>query len=320
MTPASSQARDGHPLNAPRHALVLGAAGFVGRYVTRALADQGWHVTGLGHGRWPRETWQAWGISAWHHGDVDAATLAAHAGKPDLIVQCAGGGSVADSITDPAKDFHRTVTSTLCALDYIRLHAPACRLVLPSSAAVYGAAEHVPIPIDAPRHPQSPYGFHKAMAEDLCRSHGQTYGVSTAIVRLFSIYGSHLRKQLPWDACTKLSQGAAVFGGTGHERRDWLHARDAAELLIMAGTHATPACPVVNGGSGTSTEICEAVTVLRDALGNGADIAFSETPRHGDPNVYEADISDALAWGWTPRRKLVDGLSDYARWFRNEAC
>jgi len=53
-------------------------------------------------------------------------------------------------------------------------------------------------------------------------------------VRLFSIYGVGLRKQLLWDGCRKLMAADLVFSGTGHETRDWLHVEDAATLLIRS--------------------------------------------------------------------------------------
>jgi UDP-glucose 4-epimerase len=280
-------------------ALITGAHGFVGRHVARRLADLGYTVTGLGHGDWTDDDPANWGLSAWRSADVDGETLAEHGGTPDLIAHCAGSGSVPYSLERPREDFRRTVEATLSVLDFVRLHAPSARVVLPSSAAVYGLAEQLPITVDAPLRPLSPYGVHKKMAEDLARSYAAHFGVSVAIVRLFSVYGPGLRKQLLWDACRKITGGAASFGGDGQETRDWLHVDDAAALLAAAAAAATPACP----------------TFLR-----GAPATFSGKVRPGDPRHFLADVDGALALGWKPVHRLEDGLDAYADWFIKEAA
>lgn len=298
-----------------KQAAVLGAAGFVGRHAARALAGAGYQVVGIGHGTWLRDEWRDWGLSEWHMTDISVESLLTYADKPEVLIQCAGSGSVAFSMAHPAQDFRRSVDTTLAALDFVRLHAPDCRVVLPSSAAVYGTAERMPIRIDDPLHPESPYGVHKKIAEDLCRSYARTFGVHSAIVRLFSVYGVGLRKQLFWDACTKLVQGEVEFAGTGEELRDWLAVQDAAALLITAAARASADCPIVNGGTGESANVRTIVEGLARALGLTVQPTFSGARRSGDPIGYEADITEALGWGWRAEQSLAGGLAAYAAWF-----
>lgn len=295
--------------------LVTGAHGFIGRHVARRLAAQGDRVIGIGHGRWDAAA--AWGVE-WVEGEVDLPTLAAHGEELALLVHCAGSGSVPASFADPAADFARTVDTTLAVVEFVRRHAPNARLVLPSSAAVYGRAERMPIAVDAPLAPLSPYGVHKRIAEELVRSHARHFGVRAAIVRLFSIYGVGLRKQLLWDACRKLSAGDATFGGDGGETRDWLHVEDAAALLIAAGNLASADCPAVNGGMGEGVPIRAVVEPLAALLAAPAPV-FSGEARAGDPRDFVADVSGARALDWRPERDLATELAAYAAWFRSGA-
>ena len=99
-------------------------------------------------------------------------------------------------------------------------------------------------------NPVSPYGVHKKIAEDLCRSYGQHFKIASCVIRLFSVYGVRLRKQLLWDECLKLSKNEITFFGTGQETRDWLHIHDVVNLLFTAAEHASSHCPTVNGGTG----------------------------------------------------------------------
>ena len=162
-----------------------------------------------------------------------------YAGEPDVIVHCAGSGSVGFSMTHPYQDFQRTVATTLAVLEYARLYAPRARVAYPSSAGVYGEVQKLPIAETDPLSPASPYGVHKRFAEELCASYAQHFGIAVAVVRLFSVYGAGLRKQLLWDASQKIMRGENRFFGTGEEIRDWLHVEDAASLLIAAAGHAS---------------------------------------------------------------------------------
>ena len=86
---------------------------------------------------------------------------------------------------------------------------------------------------DAEPVPVSPYGQHRLMMEQVRRSYAVTFGLRSTVARLFSVYGSHLRKQLLWDMCSRLHRGerTLVMGGTGAEVRDWIDVRDVARLF-----------------------------------------------------------------------------------------
>lgn len=299
-------------------ALVTGAFGFLGRHVSKALAAQGTHVIGMGHGSWGRDEWRRWGIAEWHTADVTVESLTTYAGESDLVFHCAGSGSVSFSMTHPQQDWQRTVDSTLAVLEYLRVRRPNARLVIPSSAGVYGVATQMPISTKDTLHPVSPYGVHKRISEDLCRSYAVHFGVQTALVRLFSVYGVGIRKQLLWDACSKLSQGVVTFAGTGMETRDWLHIEDAAQLMLVAAQHASVSCPVANGGAGVAVPIREVVELLASRFGHSMPI-FTCERRAGDPTHYQADVSDALKWGWKPQHDRTIEMNAYVDWFMEGA-
>jgi len=295
--------------------LITGAAGFIGRYVAKEFAAQGYYVVGMGWGKFPE--YADWGLSEWHECDVTIETLCAFANQPDLIVHCAGGSSVGYSVEYPRQDFCLTVDASSNVLEYMRLHSPDSRLIYPSSAAVYGQVEGVPISENIPLNPISPYGIHKLIVEQLCQMYARNYTLPIAVVRLFSIYGNGLRKQLLWDACQKLNKkNDHTFFGTGEEIRDWLHVQDVSKLFVVAAKHANSDCPIVNAGSGIGVKVKDILDCLNLALRIEKKPVFSSEVKEGDPNAYIADISTVEAWGWHANVDWYDGVKAYVTWYK----
>lgn len=301
-----------------RSVLVTGACGFVGRHVARQYAEAGFIVTGIGHGNPHECELREYGISRWIDASISLDTLLESEVRPNVLVHCAGNGLVSSSLSNPRQDLAQTVEVTADVLEFIRTSTPGTRLVFPSSAAVYGDSTELPNIESAPSNPTSPYGAHKRMAEILCKSYAEHFGLAVAITRLFSVYGPGLRKQLLWDASRKISRGDTTFFGTGEELRDWLHIDDAASLLFRAAEHASGDCPIVNGGSGVGVTVKEVLTRLFVHFGRTDAPVFSGRARPGDPLGYHADIGKARGWGWSPTRELDRALDEYVDWYRNQ--
>lgn len=301
--------------------LVTGAHGFIGRYVCRNLSAQGALVAGMGHGNWPTHDAEKNGLTFWLPGAVDFANLdvlAGSFGSPSAVVHLAGGATVAASLRSPTEDFDRTCASTVHLLDWVRQRSPQTKVLMVSSAAVYGSGHEGPIGEDAQLDPGSPYGCHKLVMELLCRSYARSFGISIVLLRLFSVYGEGLQKQLLWDLCSKLSRNrCAQLGGSGRELRDWLHASDAAALIALALPLASAECPKINGGSGCGTTVAAIARSLAEHWGDGASVQFSGEKRPGDPDALIADTRRAVAIGFVPCVPLAAGLQRYVDWFRN---
>jgi UDP-glucose 4-epimerase len=301
---------------------ITGARGFIGRHLARHLAASGEVVAGIGHGLWPQPDAAQWGIAHWLNAEVDAANLtrlALLSGVPDRIYHLAGGSSVGASLAAPLEDFRRTAASAAELLEWARLNAPEAAIVAASSAAVYGEGHEGPIDEDAPVRPFSPYGFHKYAMEQLCRSYAQSAGTRVAIVRLFSIYGNQLSKQLLWDLCTRFEAeaGGIILAGSGEELRDWLHVDDVARLLEQAADRASPEVTLVNGGRGTGLAVRAVAELVRSAWGAAGPVSFSGACRPGDPFSLVAGTSRLAQWGFRPAVTPERGIAAYVDWFRS---
>ncbi len=234
----------------------------------------------------------------------------------DCCVNAAGSGNVPYSMTHPLSDFESNTLDTMRALDTIRRLNKSCRYLHISSAAVYGNPERLPISEQDLKHPLSPYGWNKLMAENVCSEYHTVYGVATAAVRPFSVYGNGLRKQLIWDICKKLQAADSILlFGTGTESRDFIHISDLVLLIDRILQQASFTGNVFNGASGTETTIREIADLFETHYGNNKKIDFSREIRKGDPLNWRADVSKINGLGFYPAKNLEQGMQEYITWF-----
>lgn len=305
--------------------LVTGAAGFIGRHLCRHLAASGYALSGIDLVPTDRAGlgsivggWWAGGLST-----QGLRKLAETNGLPDVVYHLAGGSSVGASLADPFGDFTSTVGGTAILLDWLRTCAPAAKLVIVSSAAVYGDLHRGPIAEDATTEPFSPYGAHKFAMEATTRGWSTSFGISAIAVRLFSVYGAGLEKQLLWDLSGHLSRNENVvtLGGTGGELRDWTHVSDVARALEKAAGMAQVGMPVLNAGSGKAISVRDVAACLARAHGRDpACLRFSGQSRPGDPFSLVAGNGRLADAGFDWQVEILGGgIAEYANWYRSEA-
>jgi UDP-glucose 4-epimerase len=100
-----------------KKALITGAYGFIGRQTAKHFSDQGWFVSGIGHGAWGRRNGSNGGFPTGARQMLK--NLITYGGEPDAIIHCAGSGSVLFSMTHPVQDFQRTISSALDVLEFV---------------------------------------------------------------------------------------------------------------------------------------------------------------------------------------------------------
>ena len=288
--------------------LVTGAAGFIGGALAAHFRQQGARVF-VDAERGQSASTRRWPLT-------EAGLLQATGGAtPDVIFHAAGSGTVAKVAAQPALELPANLGALLSVLQFAQQHAPAARVVLLSSAALYGNAPATPQRETDHRAPVSLYGLAKAQAEQLAEFYAAQHAVHTTAVRLFSVYGPGLRKQLLWDAMVKFGQKRSDFFGTGDERRDWLHVDDVCSFMsALLARGVGPDFEAFNCGGEPATT-AEVLSMMASMAGAGAP-EFNRQTRPGDPPCLIADCSKAQReLGWTARTGWRDGVAGYARWF-----
>jgi UDP-glucose 4-epimerase len=242
-------------------------------------------------------------------------------GYPNQVFHLAGAPTVGQSFQNPHEDFISNVVTTEILLD--ALSESKTHIIFASSAAVYGDSYDKGIKTNDILLPKSPYGANKIVSEELIKSYVNFFGLSATIVRLFSIYGPGLRKQLLFDCCTKLQNSSKVsplvLGGTGEELRDWLEITDVIFALQNIERLDQGKIKIYNLGSGSPIKIEEIAYKILSAWSetNNLKPIFNKAKRPGDPFSLTADKS-SLPTGFSPSVNIEDGINRYVAWFKNQ--
>lgn len=297
--------------------LITGAKGFLGSNVAKYFKALGYVTYGIGHGGLSIEESSQIGLDYWKKDDVSIASILEFGQTFDVIVHCGGSGSVGFSVEHPYDDFKKTVDGTLEVLEYMRVHNSNSHLIYPSSPAVQGEHPDSPIKEEYIGKPASPYGYHKKIAEDLCQSYSEKFGLNVSIVRLFSVYGNGLKKQLLWDACKKIqnSKDEVVFWGTGEETRDFIHISDVLylfDILLKKDDKFT----LVNGGTGVKYTIKNIVEIIKDLINPNIRIKFNNQVNIGNPIYYWANTQKLESYGFKANKNLKQEIKNYVEWVK----
>jgi UDP-glucose 4-epimerase len=224
----------------------------------------------------------------------------------------------------PRQAFEVMVQATFDLMEICIAHHVR-RLVVASSAAVYGRAAHIPTPEEcAPYANRTLYGAAKLFTEGLLRAFNETRGLDYVALRYFNVYGPRMDVcGLHTDVFVRWMERIAgglrpLILGDGHETLDLVNARDAARASVLAAT--MPVGDVaLNIGSGRETSLHDLAVRLARAMGR-EDLLPDCRPRGPDgPPRRCADIAAARRLlGYAPSVDLDDGLADLVAWWRAE--
>ena len=275
--------------------LVTGAAGFLGKHLSKALEEAGHTVLG------------------WDLPDQDITQPFGTPPLLDAVIHLAAVASPAVCDSDPATAFTVNVQGTLNMLE-LALASKARRVIFASSAHVYRISpRYLPTDEQHPLWPQGTYTTTKILSEQLCELFFDNHGLSYAAIRLFNGYGPG---QQPGyfisDMISKAKTGRIELRGS-QVTKDWVFIDDIvrAYLLALQSDFVGP----VNVGTGVEMNL--GVIAARVASAFGAELVISEQPQ-GGPTRMCADWGRAKrVLGWRPEITLEEGLERTIQAWKN---
>jgi UDP-glucose 4-epimerase len=231
----------------------------------------------------------------------------------DYVIHEAALPSVPRSIQDPLTTHQVNTTGTLNVLLAARDEGVR-RVVIASSSSVYGANAQLPKREDMMLLPISPYGVTKLAAERYCMAFSQAYGLETAALRYFNVFGprqnpySQYSAVIPKFLDIAANGGRAVVHGDGTQTRDFTYVRNVVEGTLAAATAPKASGHAMNVACGASNSLLDLVETIGQVLGRPLECDF-EPERVGDIHDSYADISLARdLLGFEPKIRLEDGI------------
>jgi UDP-glucose 4-epimerase len=303
--------------------VVTGGAGFIGSHLAEELARRGWRVIiidDLSNGRRDNiEPLMNRDNLEFIEGSILTLPLLNSLFQGvDYVFHQAAIASAPRSIENPLTSHEVNITGTLNMLIAAR-NAGVKKVVLASSAAVYGDTPALQKREDMPPKPQSPYAVTKLAGEYYCRVFQEVYGLATVCLRYFNVYGPRQDPKSAYAAVIpsfikRASEGKApVIFGDGEQTRDFVFIKDTVEANILAAE--SQACGIFNIGSGQSITINELANNIFSNMGSQM-IPVHQKPRPGDVRHSIADIAKAKTFGYEPRYTLEEGLKQTIEAFR----
>ncbi len=308
-----------------KHCVVTGGAGFIGSNIVGALLRDGVRVTVLDNLSSGYESnLLPFPDVRFVRGDVrDPEAVGSALEGADVVFHLAASVGNKRSIDDPVTDAEINVLGTIRVLEAARKYGVE-KVVVSSSAGIFGELKTLPIREDHQVEPDSPYGCTKLCQEKLCLAYAKLYGIDAVALRYFNVYGPNQRfdaygNVIPIFAFSMLRGEPITIFGDGEQTRDFIHVDDVVQANIKAAR--TPSVTgAYNIASASRITINELVRLLERASGITPKV-FHGPERPGDVRHSLADISKAqAAFGFSPTIGLEEGLRDYMRWARQEAA
>ncbi|WP_247004821.1 NAD-dependent epimerase/dehydratase family protein [Halosolutus gelatinilyticus] len=295
-----------------RTVLVTGGAGFIGSHLVETLEAHN-DVRVLDDFSTGDRTYLPDNVTV-IEGDVrDPIALQEAARGVDVIFHQAAVVSVSQSVDEPRRTNRTNLDASLLVLEQARQED--ARVVLASSAAIYGHPSELPVPESAATDPTSPYGVQKLALDQYARLYGELYNLPTVALRYFNVYGPRQRGPYSGVISTFLEQARAdepiTIEGDGEQTRDFVHVSDVVRANLRAAV-TDDVGEAYNIGTGTRTSILELAEFVRDATESTSPIVHRE-PRSGDIRHSGADVSKAARdLGFEPRVGLESGIASLA--------
>ncbi len=308
-------------------ALVTGAAGFIGSNLSERCLELGWDVVGLDclTDYYPRheklaniEIARSDDRYEFIEADLLEHDLVALLDDVDVVFHQAGQPGVRASWADGFTDYVRWNVEATQRLLEAATSASLARFVYASSSSIYGATTTFPTTEETLPAPRSPYGVTKLAGEHLTGLYAAIFGVPTAALRYFTVYGPRQRPDMATHRLLEcgLTGGTFELYGSGDAVRDFTYVGDVVEANVLAATSDIEPGTIVNIAGGSSVSMNELIEVAGEAVGHPIDVRRTEVARGDVPKTHASTEAARSKLGWAPQVSIHEGVRHQAETVR----
>lgn len=293
--------------------LITGVNGFLGKALTDELSKN-FKIYGIGYNRLNIKNKNLTKII---NKKVNLYNISNNFKKIDYIIHCAGIGSVRGFYN--LKQLKSEAETTKDVLEYIAKYSPKTKLIYISSVSVYGDSHKNKIRENCVVNPISIYAKSKILSENFCKHYQKKYNISVVILRVSSLYGNGLKKQVIYDSVNKILKNNNFFYGTGNEIRNFLHIDDFLSLIYKIIKKKFKNFQIYNCGGDQNMKIASVINKIKKIIKKKIKPKFNKSYIKLNPKSLRVDNKKIKKeFKWKPIVKIDDGLKNYYEWYLNQ--
>ncbi len=236
--------------------------------------------------------------------------------KPQIILHAAGSGLLGNNRFNKNDYYKKNLLSTMHLINFIKkTKLINSKIIFFSSQAVYAKKNNYKIHEEDKVFPSSYYGKFKLLSEKELLKIKKNQII---ILRIFSIYGIGLKKQIIWDACKKINYRKTQFLGNGKQIRDFLNIKDFLSLIFkIINDKKVTSNQIYNVGSGKGMRIDKIINKIKKYFLYKDKIIFIKNQHISESrNFISLNKKIKRHYNWKPKRKFNKELNLYLRWFK----
>lgn len=301
--------------------LITGGAGFIGSHIAehyQGIADEVRVLDNFRTGY--KKNLDGLKVTLFEGSITDRELVAKAIEGVDYVFHMAALVSVPESMSKIRECLDLNVNGLLVVLEEAA-KAKVKKVVLASSAAIYGDNPVVPKVETMYPEPKSPYGITKLDGEYYLEMFRTTGKVNTGVCRFFNVFGPRQDPKGAYAAAVPIFMEKAIKGeditvfGDGEQTRDFIYVKDIVGGLTFVAEHPE-VTGVHNVGYGGQITINKLAQVIIDAAGSTSKVVHLPE-RPGDVKHSRACADKLRAAGWAPKHTLEEGLKVTLEYFKS---
>ena len=309
---------------------ITGAAGFIGSNLADRLLAAGKNVVGwdnfsTGQRRFLEGALKQPGFKLIEGDNLELPALTQAMAGCDTVFHLAANADVRFGLEHPSKDLQQNTVATFNVLEAMRANGIQ-RIAFSSTGSVYGEAEVIPTPEEAPFPVQtSLYGASKVAGEGMIASYCEGFKFEGYIFRFVSILGERYTHGHVFDFYQQLLAHPDHLKvlGDGSQRKSYLYVQDCVSAMLQVmnlGTakKAKHGVEIYNLGTAEYVQVNDSIRYLCKALGLQPRLEYAGGDRGwvGDNPFIFLDTKKIQATGWRTSLTIEQGIGRTLQWLQ----
>jgi UDP-glucose 4-epimerase len=304
---------------------VTGAAGFIGSNLVDRLLARGDQVVAFDNFSTGFESFlssarQSANFSLVRGDVLDLPALTEAMRGCEFVFHLSANADVRFGTQQPGKDLEQNTQGTFNVLEAMRANE-IWQIAFSSTGSIYGEANVIPTPEDAPFPVQtSLYGASKLAGEGLIQAYCTGFNFQSWIFRFVSILGERYTHGHVFDFYKALLADPRQLNvlGNGHQKKSYLYVQDCIDAMFWAIERGDDEVNIYNLGTDQYCEVNDSIGWITQELGLSPQLNYSGGERGwiGDSPFIFLDIAKIRSLGWRPKLTIKEAVEKTLRYLQ----